>query len=158
KGRSLHRVAWAPSSNGGWVVEGVRAANQVLLCRRAKTAIGVTALGLVALLTALAWAVSSRATYDLSRLASELETIRAGPAPRPPRPPPPPGGHPRRGRPQPLAPAPRSAHHASPPLHRRCRTRAADAGRRPARPPGILHRPRQDARGVPSGSDRRART
>ena len=57
---------------------GVRAANQVLLCRRAKTAIAVAALGLVALLTALAWAVSSRATYDLNRLASELETIEAG--------------------------------------------------------------------------------
>jgi len=78
KGHGLHRVAWAPTSNGGWVVLGVRAANQVLLCRRAKTAIGVTALGLVALLTALAWAVSSRATYDLNRLASELETIEAG--------------------------------------------------------------------------------
>ena len=78
KGYGLHRVAWAPATNGGWVVVGVRASNQVLLCRRARSAIGVAALGLVTLLTALAWAVSSRATYDLNRLASELETIEAG--------------------------------------------------------------------------------
>ncbi len=78
EGHGLHRVAWAPGPAGGWVVLGVRAANQALLCRRAKTAIGVTAAGLVVLLTALAWGVSSRATFDLKRLATELETIEAG--------------------------------------------------------------------------------
>jgi len=77
-GRGLHRVAWAPSPAGGWVVLGVRAANPATLCRRAKTAIGIAALGLVTLLTALAWVVSSRATFDLNRLATELETIEAG--------------------------------------------------------------------------------
>jgi len=78
KGHGLHRVAWAPGPTGGWVVLGVRAINQASLCRRANVAIGIAALGLVALLTALAWAVSSRATADLNRLAIELETIEAG--------------------------------------------------------------------------------
>src|SRR5262249_54367709 len=78
KGQHLHRVAWAPGPTGGWVVLGVRAINQSLLCRRANAAIGIAALGLVALLTTLAWAVSSRATADLNRLAVELETIEAG--------------------------------------------------------------------------------
>jgi two-component system, OmpR family, sensor kinase len=77
-GHGLHRVAWAPGQAGGWVVLGVRAANPAALCRRAKTAIGIAALGLVTLLTALAWVVSSRATFDLNRLATELETIEAG--------------------------------------------------------------------------------
>ena len=78
EGPRLHRVAWAPGPTGGWVVLGVRAGNQASLCRRAKTAIGTAALGLVVLLTALAWGVSSRATWDLNRLATELETIEAG--------------------------------------------------------------------------------
>jgi signal transduction histidine kinase len=78
RGRGLHRVAWAPGPNGGWVVVGVRAATQAALCRHAKTAIGITAAGLIVLLTALAWGVSSRATSDLHRLATELETIEAG--------------------------------------------------------------------------------
>src|SRR5262249_39540468 len=87
EGKNLHRVAWASRPTGGWVVLGVRAGGQALLCRRAKHAIGVAALGLVALLTALAWAVSSGATFDLDRLARELETIEAGSLDR--RPPPP---------------------------------------------------------------------
>jgi len=78
EGHGLHRVAWAPGPAGGWVVLGVRASTQALLCRRAKAAIGATAIGLVVLLTTLAWGVSSRATLDLTRLATELETIEAG--------------------------------------------------------------------------------
>jgi two-component system OmpR family sensor kinase len=78
EGAGLHRVVWTPGTSGGWVVLGVRAGSQAALCRRAKAAIGTTALGLIALLTALAWAVSSRATFDLNRLATELETIEAG--------------------------------------------------------------------------------
>jgi len=78
QGRAAHRVAWAPGPSGGWVVLGVRVSNQAALCRRAKTAIGLAAAGLVLLLTALAWGVSSRATSDLNRLATELETIEAG--------------------------------------------------------------------------------
>src|SRR5262249_3298090 len=62
KGHGLQRVAWGPGPTGGWVVLGVRAINQASLCRRANVAIGIAALGLVALLTALAWGVSSRAT------------------------------------------------------------------------------------------------
>ncbi len=78
QGHGLHRVAWAPGPTGGWVVLGVRAANQAALCRRAKTAIGTAAGGLIVLLTAVAWGVGSRATSDLNRLATELETIEAG--------------------------------------------------------------------------------
>jgi signal transduction histidine kinase len=78
KGHGLHRVAWAPGPAGGWVVLGVRAGAQAALCRRAKTVIGITAAGLIVLLTVLAWGVSSRASADLDRLATELERIEAG--------------------------------------------------------------------------------
>jgi signal transduction histidine kinase len=78
EGNGLHRVAWAPGPTGGWVVLGVRAANQAALCRRAKTVIGTAAAALVVLLSIVAWAVTSRATSDLNRLATELETIEAG--------------------------------------------------------------------------------
>src|SRR5262245_63535087 len=78
EGHGVHRVAWMPGPNGGRVVLGVRVANQVALCRRAKTVIGTAAVGLIALLTLLAWGVSSRATADLNRLTAELETIEAG--------------------------------------------------------------------------------
>jgi signal transduction histidine kinase len=78
QGRAAHRVVWAPGPSGGWVVLGVRVAAQVALARRAKTVIGVAAAALVLLLTTLAWLVSSRATSDLNRLATELETIEAG--------------------------------------------------------------------------------
>ena len=78
EGHGVHRVAWMPGRSGGWVVLGVRVANQVALGRRAKTVIGTAAVGLIALLTVLAWGVSSRATADLNRLAAELETIEAG--------------------------------------------------------------------------------
>jgi two-component system OmpR family sensor kinase len=77
-GRNLHRVAWAPGRAGGSVVLGVRANTPDALCRRAKAVIGLTATGLVVLLTALAWGVSSRTTADLDRLATELESIEAG--------------------------------------------------------------------------------
>jgi signal transduction histidine kinase len=78
EGRHVHRVAWAPGPTGGWIVLGVRAATEAALVRRATVAIAATATALVALLGTLAWAITSRATGDLTRLAAELETIEAG--------------------------------------------------------------------------------
>jgi signal transduction histidine kinase len=78
KGRAAHRVAWAPTPAGGWVVLGVRAENRDLLVQRARRAIAGAAATLMVLLATLAWAITSRATADLTRLAGELETIEAG--------------------------------------------------------------------------------
>ncbi|HKA28947.1 MAG TPA: ATP-binding protein [Candidatus Binatia bacterium] len=78
RGRDAHRVVWAPVPGGGWVVLGVRVESRDRLVRRARTLIVGAAVALTALLGTLAWAITSRAIADLTRLGAELETIEAG--------------------------------------------------------------------------------
>ena len=78
RGNNVHRVVWAPGPDGSWVVLGVRAEGRELLVRRARAVILGAAVALMVLLGTLAWAITSRATADLTRLAAELETIEAG--------------------------------------------------------------------------------
>jgi signal transduction histidine kinase len=78
KGRNVHRVVWAPGPDGSWVVLGVRAESRDRVVRRARAVILGAAAAMMLLLATLAWAITSRATADLTRLAGELETIEAG--------------------------------------------------------------------------------
>lgn len=78
RGRDVHRVVWAPAPDGGWVVLGVRAESRERLVRRTRAVIVGAAVALMGLLGTLAWAITSRATADLTRLGAELETIEAG--------------------------------------------------------------------------------
>lgn len=73
-----YRVVWHPAAGAGWAEIGVRAAAQVEAIARARAAIALTAAALLAALGLLAWRVTTRATSELERLASELETIEAG--------------------------------------------------------------------------------
>jgi signal transduction histidine kinase len=78
KGRDVHRVVWAPGPGGSWIVLGVRAESRDRVVRRARAVIIGAAAALMLLLATLAWAITSRAAADLTRLAGELETIEAG--------------------------------------------------------------------------------
>lgn len=73
-----YRVVWFALPDGGWTEVGVAVDAQVQTLRRARLAIGATAVGLLALFALLAWKVTTRATAELERLAAELETLEAG--------------------------------------------------------------------------------
>jgi len=77
-GRDPYRVVWYAVEGGGWSEVAVRIGAQVGLLRRARFAIIGGATGLLATLAMLAWAMTSRATSELARVAAELETIEAG--------------------------------------------------------------------------------
>ncbi len=77
-GDRTYRVVRYGARGGGWVEVGVPAAEGVRLLGRVRLGIGATGAGLLGLLVALAWAISTRATQELDRLAGELETIEAG--------------------------------------------------------------------------------
>ena len=60
------------------MVVGVGAASQTRVVTRTRAFIAAVALGLIGLLSVLAWGIASHATRDLVRLAGELTTIEAG--------------------------------------------------------------------------------
>jgi signal transduction histidine kinase len=78
EGDESYRVVWLPMTGGGRCEIGVRVGGRILMLRRAYVAVGGVSAGLLAALAALAWTITSRATAELDRLASELETIEAG--------------------------------------------------------------------------------
>jgi signal transduction histidine kinase len=73
-----YRVVWYPIGADAWSEVGVRVDPQTRSLRRARLAIGASAAGLLAALAGLCWAITTRATEELERLAAELETIEAG--------------------------------------------------------------------------------
>jgi signal transduction histidine kinase len=77
-GRDISRLVWLPSKAGGWIVIGIGARRQVAVLLRAKRAIAVGSLAAIALLAALCWRITSRATAEIDRVAAELETLEAG--------------------------------------------------------------------------------
>ena len=77
-GRHAYRVLRRPAPEGRTIQIGVGVDRHVRMLRRATAAIGATAAVLLATLAFLAWIITSRATADLARLASELETVEAG--------------------------------------------------------------------------------
>jgi len=72
------RAALVPTAGGGNTLIGVRVHHLVHMIRRARIGIGVGGTMLLATLAILAWAITTRATRELDRLADELETIEAG--------------------------------------------------------------------------------
>jgi signal transduction histidine kinase len=73
-----YRVAFARSAGGAVCTIGLPVRGAVGLLRRARWMIGAAACVLVATFSALAWAITSRATAELDRVAAELETVEAG--------------------------------------------------------------------------------
>jgi signal transduction histidine kinase len=72
------RTAIAKTTDGIDVLLGVRVDQPAAAVRRAHLVIATGASLLIVALAALAWAVTTRATRELGRLAAELETIEAG--------------------------------------------------------------------------------
>jgi signal transduction histidine kinase len=72
------RVASARSASGVVCTIGVPVRHEIGWLRRARVTIGAVAVLLVAIFSALAWAVTTRATAELDRLAAELEKVEAG--------------------------------------------------------------------------------
>jgi hypothetical protein len=77
RGNDVHRVVWAPGPDGSWVVLGVRA-EDASCCPASPRGHHRRGAGDDGPARTLAWAITSRATADLTRLAAELETIEAG--------------------------------------------------------------------------------
>ena len=74
-----YRAYWYNSSPGGCrALVGVGAVGHARTVRRSWIAILSVAGGLLAVLLALAWVITGRATSELGRLAEEIETIEAG--------------------------------------------------------------------------------
>lgn len=76
--RTMFRVAWAPTRDGGLVTVGVHASQQIRLVQRARWAIAIVAGLLLTVLGVGAWTITGRATQELDRLASEVATVEAG--------------------------------------------------------------------------------
>jgi signal transduction histidine kinase len=76
--KGAYRVIWYPMPGGGWVEIGVRVRGHVRTLQRARLAIAGTAVLLLVTLALLAWAITTRGTAELARLAAELETVEAG--------------------------------------------------------------------------------
>lgn len=76
--RAIYQVAWAPTPTGGLVAIGAHARREVGVIRRARWAVSLVALLLLAILGAGAWTITGRATRELDRLAAEVATIEAG--------------------------------------------------------------------------------
>lgn len=72
-----YRAIWHETADGGWVAIGVRADRQLRVLRRGRWAVMAGASLLVATLAVLGWALASRATGELDRMANELESIEA---------------------------------------------------------------------------------
>ncbi|HXJ34415.1 MAG TPA: ATP-binding protein [Candidatus Eisenbacteria bacterium] len=64
--------------DGGSIAIGVQVEHPKATIRRARLMIAVSAALSLAILAGLAWAITTRATSELERLAAELETIEAG--------------------------------------------------------------------------------
>jgi signal transduction histidine kinase len=78
-GGKPYRAYWYNASPGGCqALVGVGAARHARTVRRAWLTILGVASGLLAVLFALAWIITGRATSELGRLAEEIETIEAG--------------------------------------------------------------------------------
>jgi signal transduction histidine kinase len=75
---SATRTALATTREGISVILGARVDQPAAAVHRAHLTIATGAALLIAALAALAWAVTTRATRELGRLAAELETIEAG--------------------------------------------------------------------------------
>jgi signal transduction histidine kinase len=71
------RVACQATRDGGRVIIGVGARHQEQAVRRGVAIVWGTSMVLLAVLAAVAWAITSRATGELERLSSELEGIEA---------------------------------------------------------------------------------
>jgi len=78
RGRQAYRVVWYPAAGGGWSEVAVRVNAEVRLLWRARMAIVGGATVLLATFAFLAWAITTRVTAELARVAAELETIEAG--------------------------------------------------------------------------------
>jgi signal transduction histidine kinase len=77
-GADPYRIASASSASGVVCTIGLPVRREIGWLRRARFTIGAVAVMLVASFSALAWAVTTRATAELDRLAAELETVEAG--------------------------------------------------------------------------------
>jgi signal transduction histidine kinase len=73
-----YRMVRHAASGGGWIEIGVSAPGRLRVLRQATWGVAAGALILLASLVALAAAVTGRATAELARLATELETVEAG--------------------------------------------------------------------------------
>jgi signal transduction histidine kinase len=78
RGAHAYRVVWYAADGGGWSEVAVRAGAQVQMLWRARVAIVAGAALLLVTFAILAWAMTTRATSELARVAAELETIEAG--------------------------------------------------------------------------------
>jgi len=78
RGAEAYRVVWYAADGGGWSEVAVHVGARVRMLRRARLAIVGGATVLLATLAILAWAMTTRATSELARVAAELETIEAG--------------------------------------------------------------------------------
>lgn len=72
-----YRVVRHPDEDGTWVVVGVRADRQRHGVLRARWALGAGAVALLAVLGAIAWRITSRATAEIDGIADELEALEA---------------------------------------------------------------------------------
>lgn len=72
-----YRVVRHPDEDGTWVVVGVRADRQRHGVLRARWALGAGAVALLAVLGAIAWRITSRATAEIDGIAAELEALEA---------------------------------------------------------------------------------
>jgi signal transduction histidine kinase len=74
----VRRVVWYPAPDGGWTEIGIGVHGQLRMLRRATLTIAAAALAMLASLVALASVITRRATRELARLATELESVEAG--------------------------------------------------------------------------------
>lgn len=77
EGGHLYRVVRHPVPGGGWIAIGVRADRQVQSLARARLALGLGATAFLIVLGAMAWQITTRATSEIDRVASELEALEA---------------------------------------------------------------------------------
>ena len=77
-GGAVRRVVWYPTRDGGWTEIGVPVHGQLRMLRRATIMIAAAAVVMLASLLALASLITRRATRELARLTTELESVEAG--------------------------------------------------------------------------------
>jgi len=75
---TMRRVVSYPARDGGWTEIGVGVHPQLRMLRRATVTIAAAAVVMLATLLALASLITRRATRELARLATELESVEAG--------------------------------------------------------------------------------
>jgi hypothetical protein len=75
-GRTLKRVVWYPTPDGGWTEIGLAVRGQLRTLRRATVLIAAAAIVMLATLIALAALITTRATRELAS-RGELESVEA---------------------------------------------------------------------------------